>query len=308
MLDARIQTFLTVCRTLNYTRAAEELHITQPAVSQHIAYLEREYGAKLFELRGKRPALTEAGRTLQAAAATMAHDDRLLHARLAELGRSADPAAASPAALTSLTVGMTLTAGAYIAARPLARWLLAHPDARIDVRSGDTATLLDDLRAGDVDCAFVEGSFDRAAFSCATLCRERLVCACAPDHPRAGTRCSIEDLLDERLVVREAGSGTRAVFENALAARNLSLAAFRIVSETSSIEVIKALVEKDVGISFLYRGAVAAEVAADRLALIELDGTPIEHDIAFVRLPGGIFAQTFDRFFEEVRAELEAQG
>lgn len=82
MQDFRVKTFLTVCRTLNYTRAAEELALTQPAVSQHITYLEREYGAKLFTYHRKKLELTPAGRVLRDGLATMAHDDVLLHERI----------------------------------------------------------------------------------------------------------------------------------------------------------------------------------------------------------------------------------
>lgn len=78
MLDFRIHTFLCVCRHMNYTRAAAELHITQPAVSQHIRYLEREYGAKLFSYKGKHLQLTQAGHILWNAATAISHDDTLL--------------------------------------------------------------------------------------------------------------------------------------------------------------------------------------------------------------------------------------
>lgn len=88
MQDFRVKTFLTVCRTLNYTRAAEELALTQPAVSQHITYLEREYGAKLFTYHRKKLELTPAGRVLRDGLATMAHDDVLLHERIEEVALS----------------------------------------------------------------------------------------------------------------------------------------------------------------------------------------------------------------------------
>ena len=81
MLDFRVETFLTVCRTMNYTRAAEELNITQPAVSQHIAHLERDYGVPLFAYRNKKLQLTDAGALLRDALSTMAHDERLLRDR-----------------------------------------------------------------------------------------------------------------------------------------------------------------------------------------------------------------------------------
>lgn len=101
MQDYRVKTFLTVCRTLNYTRAAEELALTQPAVSQHITYLEREYGAKLFTYHRKKLELTPAGRVLRDGLATMAHDDVLLHERIEEVAHGAT---------VKLRIGMTLTA------------------------------------------------------------------------------------------------------------------------------------------------------------------------------------------------------
>lgn len=82
MLDFRIDTFLAVCRSMNFTRAAEELHITQPAVSQHIRYLEKSYGVKLFDYQGKRLSLTTAGEALFSAAVTMKHDDLFLKKQL----------------------------------------------------------------------------------------------------------------------------------------------------------------------------------------------------------------------------------
>lgn len=292
MLDFRVQTFLTVCRTLNYTRAAEELSITQPAVSQHIAYLEKTYGAKLFSMSGNRPALTQAGEALRRAFASMAHDERLLHEQVQALVHGGE---------ILLRIGMTLTAGEYIVAAPLARFLAGHPEVRITLHSGDTAELLGLLDGGDLDCAFIEGPFDASVYRCDVYRVEQLVCVCPPGHRHAGQQRSVGDLLGEHLVVREKGSGTRAVLENALAARNLAIDSFAKTSEVSSIGVIKELVKHGVGISFLYRVAVEAEVERGELALIELAGNPIEHDIAFVRLPGSVFEEQLRRLFEGMR-------
>lgn len=119
MLDFRVETFLTVCRTMNYTRAAEELNITQPAVSQHIAHLERDYGVPLFAYRNKKLQLTDAGALLRDALSTMAHDERLLRDRM----RSS-----ATGARVELSLGMTLTAGEYLVAAPLADYLRRHPE------------------------------------------------------------------------------------------------------------------------------------------------------------------------------------
>ena len=218
MLDFRVETFLTVCRTMNYTRAAEELNITQPAVSQHIAHLERDYGVPLFAYRNKKLQLTDAGALLRDALSTMAHDERLLRDRM----RSS-----ATGARVELSLGMTLTAGEYLVAAPLADYLRRHPELHVAARSGGTSELLALLNAGEIDCAFVEGFFDKNAYAWDVFRTERLVCVCAADHEFAARPVRVEDLFDERLIVREPGSGTRAVLEHALAAQNLTVASRR---------------------------------------------------------------------------------
>ena len=291
MQDFRVETFLTVCRTMNYTRAAEELNITQPAVSQHIAHLERAYGTPLFVYRNKKLQLTDAGALLRDALATMAHDERLLRERV----RSA-----VTGVRVELAVGMTLTAGEYLVASPLADYLRRHPELNATVRSGGTGELLALLDAGKIDCAFVEGFFDKSAYAWDLFRTERLVCVCAADHEFATQPVRVEDLFGERLIMRETGSGTRAVLEHALAAQNLTVDGFAHTSVVESLDVIKIFVEHDLGISFLYEAAVARELAAGTLRAVKLEGPAIEHDIAFIRLKNSIFECDFQALFNEL--------
>ena len=293
MQDFRVETFLTVCRTMNYTRAAEELNITQPAVSQHIAYLEKAYGARLFSYRNKRLSLTEAGELLHAALATMAHDERLLRGRVAALAQGAR---------VQLSVGMTLTAGEYLVAAPLADYLAKRPDIRATVRSGGTRELLALLDAGGIDCAFVEGIFDKSAYTWDVYRTERLVCVCAAGHEFAGEPRRIEDLLSEHLLVREPGSGTRAVLEHALAARNLALGGFEQASVVESLDIIKVFAARDLGIAFMYEAAVAREIEAGILRIVELEDFEVEHDISFIRLKDSVFDSEFQRLFADLTA------
>ena len=291
MQDFRVETFLTVCRTLNYTRAAEELNITQPAVSQHIAHLERAYGATLFVYRNKRLRLTDAGALLRDALATMSHDERLLRERVRSVATSTR---------AELAVGMTLTAGEYLVAAPLADYLSRHPDLHATVRSGGTSKLLALLDAGEIDCAFVEGFFDKNAYAWDTFRTERLVCVCAADYEFAVRPVRVEDLFGERLIVRETGSGTRAVFEHALATQNLTVDGFAHVSVVESLDVIKVFVEHGLGISFMYEAAVACELAAGTLRIVELEGPVVEHDISFIRLKGSVFESDFQNLFNDL--------
>lgn len=289
MQDFRVRTFLTVCRTLNYTRAAEELHITQPAVSQHISFLEKEYGAPLFTYHRKKLELTKAGLVLRDALSTMAHDEAMLRERVGAI--------ASGTAV-ELRIGMTLTAGEYLAAAPLAEYLLGRPDIRATVRSGGTRHLLDLLERGEVDCAFVEGLFDKSAYAWDVFRTEQLDCVCAAGHRFAEEPRSVEDLLGERLIVRELGSGTRAVLNHALASRNLSIEAFADTLIAESLGVIKVLVAHDLGISFLYEAAVQRELQEGTLKKVPLGGAPIQHDIAFIRLKGSAFEPELQELFD----------
>lgn len=293
MQDFRVKTFLTVCQTLNYTRAAEELALTQPAVSQHIAYLEREYGAKLFTYHRKKLELTRAGRVLREALATMAHDDMLLHERIAEVAHGAS---------IPLRIGMTLTAGEYVVAAPLVRYLANHPQIQATVRSGGTKHLLKLLSSGEIDCAFVEGLFDKSAFVGDTFRTEQLVCICAADHQFANKPTSIEDLLGERLILREEGSGSRDVLEHALAKHNLSPAAFAGTCVVESLDIIKIFVAGDLGISFVYEAAITRELAAGSLRIVQLSEPSVDHDISFVRLPHSIFEDELQTLFENLRS------
>lgn len=295
MQDQRVKTFLTVCRTLNLTRAAEELHMTQPAVSQHIAYLEREYGAKLFSYRNRKLSLTEAGKMVRTALAAMVHDEDILRERVAALDGGARPC---------LRLGMTLTAGAYIAAAPLAAYLREHPEVRIEAHSGDTGQLLRMLDEGELDLAFVEGLFSKEPYAWDVVSRQRLLCVCSPDDPLAGRRHGMEELLGCQLFVREPGSGTRAVLEHALAGEGLSLAAFAEMAEVGSLEVIKVLVAAGLGISFLYEAAVRDELASGLLARVPFKSQPIEHDISLIRLKESRYEAEYKAIFKEVRAYM----
>ena len=287
-----METFLTVCRTLNYTRAAEELNITQPAVSQHIAHLEKSYGASLFTYHSKKLALTPAGVLLRDALATMAHDERMLRERIARV---------ETGALVELSVGMTLTAGEYLVAAPLADYLAVHSEVRAVVRSGGTAELLALLDAGTIDCAFVEGFFNKNAYAWDVFRTERLVCVCAAAHRFAREPRTVEDLFSEHLIVREPGSGTRAVFEHALAAQNLTIEGFQHASVVESLDIIKVFVQRDLGITFLYEAAVQRELAAGTLRIVELEGPPIQHDIAFIRLKGSVFEAELQALIDEIK-------
>jgi DNA-binding transcriptional LysR family regulator len=151
MLDFRVQTFLAVCRTLNYTKAAEILHITQPAVSQHIHFLEQHYGVKLFHYEKKKLTLTPQGKILKNRLLVLQNDERRVNKELQSVFSGK----------LSISIGVTMTVGEYAIADPLSALLKNHPDWSIHVIFGNTQKLLGLLEAGTIDFALVEGYYSQ---------------------------------------------------------------------------------------------------------------------------------------------------
>lgn len=136
MLDHRINTFICVCDNMSYTRAARELNMTQPAVSQHIRYLEELYGVRLLRYEKKQLTLTEAGRLLLMTARTLKSDDKSLRGRMRQLSEK-----------TSLCrMGATMTVGDYAIVRPLKRYADRHPEIKIEMTVANTDDLLEKLK------------------------------------------------------------------------------------------------------------------------------------------------------------------
>ena len=132
MLDFRTETFLCAARLLNFTRAAAELNITQPAVTQHIHYLEEYYHTKLFSLRGKKLLLTEQGEHLYQALTTIRNDELRLQNELNTIAKRKKP----------LSMGATMTVGEFMLPVPLSRLLRSHPDRKIRLSASQLIILL----------------------------------------------------------------------------------------------------------------------------------------------------------------------
>ncbi len=146
MLDFRIETFLSVCRNMSYTKAANELYITQPAVSQHIKSLEKHYGAKLFFYNGKKLILTEQGELLRQFFESVHHDS----ARIEDMVRHIHTKRV-------IRLGATMSIGGFYLPEKLSRYILAHPEYNVTLTIQDTRDLLKMLDNGEVDFAMCEG-------------------------------------------------------------------------------------------------------------------------------------------------------
>ena len=289
MLDFRMDTCLALCRTMNYTRAAEELNITQPAVTQHIQYLQRHYGVKLFQYRDKHLFLTEAGAALRSAALTMEHDERELMEHLPLLQKG----------MQHLRLGATLTVGEYALPPHLGRYMKRHPDVALHLVVGSTRRLLEGLNRGELDAAVVEGYFAKREYDAIRWSMEPYVCVCAAGSALEGPM-ELEDLFTQTLILRDPESGTREILERALLERNFQLSDFRRVVEINDLTVIKQLVEQNCGITFLYRRAVERELEEGQLRQVFLRGWEVQHEFTFLWRKGSVFEQNYRRLYAKL--------
>lgn len=288
MLDFRIHTFLAVCQHLNFTKAAQALNITQPAVSQHIHYLEAYYQVKLFTYQGKRLTLTAAGEVLRETATTMKHDAIHLKSQLTEWEQNK----------RQLIFGVTLTIGEFVMPEPLATYLQRYPDTGIRMVVANTQELLGQLNSGDIDFALVEGFFAKKEYDYQVYAREPYIAVCGNNNKLKQKPCCFEDLLAQRLILREPGSGSREILEKQLAERNLTVDDFANVVEISNIGALKRLVQAGAGIAFLYKAAVQEELAKGSLHILELSDFQVHHDFTFLWRRGSVFSTYYQELFE----------
>lgn len=239
MLDHRIGTFLVLCDCMNYRKTAQLCHLSQPAVTQQIQYIERLYGCKLFTYENHKLLKTEEGILLEKYARAAILHDRALREKLEDQK------------INTLRVGATKTIGDYFLEDYICRFLKNKENA-LTLIVDNTEHLLKSLVENELDFAVIEGFFDKNNFDSILLRREPFVGICRKDHPFAGREVTIDELLQETIIHREDGSGTRAILEQELSGYNESLHRFQRHICISSFKLILDLVRQGFGISFVY--------------------------------------------------------
>lgn len=297
MLDFRVETFLKVCEFMNYTKAAEALHITQPAVTQHIHYLEREYDQKLFLYSGKKLELSEAGRMLCQAVTTIKSDLSLLKETMRQ--KSADQ--------IDLHFGATMTIGEFVIAEQMKRMMQKHPTANFHMTVANTAELTTRLKENQIQLALVEGYVPKEEFDSVVYSTERFIPVCSATHKFTGktdnaagtTPSRMEDLLRECIIVREAGSGTREILESNLHLQNLTIHDFSRIIEVNGMHTIKSMISADCGISFLYETVVREELQKGTILEIRLNDFQVSHDFSLIWNKNSIYADFYRDLFTD---------
>ena len=295
----RLRVFEAVARHRSFSRAAAELHLTQPAVSMQVRQLEEEIGLSLVEQMGRRLDVTRAGREIVACARAVSERLRESEEALAALKGTGGG---------ELAIAVTSTAK-YFAPRLLAEFRRSHPQARLRLVVSNREAVVRELTDNTVDLAVMGRPPRGLDTEAAPFARHPIAIIAAPDHPLVGRkRLPLERLAGETFIIRERGSGTRAAMEQAFAERGFRA---RESLEMSSNETIKQAVMAGMGIAFLSMHTIGLELRAGRLALLAVSGLPVMREWYVIHRRGKRLtpaAQAFKSFLLENGAALIARA
>lgn len=268
----QMRVFAAVSRYRSFTRAARELHLTQPAISQQVKLLESEIGLPLLEHIGRQIHLTAAGNELLRYAT-----------QVTDLLRDAGETFAAMRGLKRgvLQLGAVSTAK-YFAPSLLSAFAPAYPEVTIRFVVGNREEIIRALAANEIDMVIMGRPPRELVTVAEPFAKHPLVIIAAPDHPLATKRrIPLQRLASEKFIIREAGSGTRASMEHVF---KKSGVAFRTSMEVSSNETIKQAVMAGMGISFISIHTVALELAAGKLVILSVAGLPLVRDWFVIHL------------------------
>lgn len=268
----QMRVFSAVARYRSFTRAARELHLTQPAISQQIKQLEMEIDMPLLEHIGREIHLTAAGEELLRYAS-----------QVTELLREAGESLAAMRGLKRgvLKLGAVSTAK-YFAPSLLSAFHPAYPEVAIRFAVGNREEIIQQLGANDIDLVIMGRPPRELVTVAEPFAKHPLVIIASPNHPLANKRrIPLQRLGGENFIIREAGSGTRASMEHVFKERGVPIHA---TMEVSSNETIKQAVMAGMGISFISIHTVGLELAAGKLVILNVAGLPLIRDWYVIHL------------------------
>jgi DNA-binding transcriptional LysR family regulator len=296
----QLKVFEAVARNGSFTRAAEELHLTQPAVSMQIKQLEDSAGLPLFEQLGKKIYLTQAGEEMN-------HYCRSIAQQLEEVDRVMEELKGVKRG--RLVIAMASTAN-YFAPRLLATFNQRFPEVSISLDVTNREGLLDHLDVNDIDLVIMGRPPEGLDLVAEPFTENPLVVIAPPDHPLVKTnKIPLEWLQQETFVVREQGSGTRTAMERFFAEKKVRLSTGM---EMSSNEAIKQAVQAGLGLGLVSIHTLQLELETHRLAVLDVEYFPILRHWYVVHRQGkrlSPVAQLFKGFvLKEARGLLKMAG
>ncbi|PWK10238.1 LysR family transcriptional regulator [Tumebacillus permanentifrigoris] len=290
MITAHLLVFVTVAEKKNFSRAAEALSLTQPAISQQIQSLEDYYSTKLFERTSKRVELTRAGELLLPYAKEILNLSAVAKGALDDLVGKVTG---------KLTIGATFTIGEYILPLVLAQYTRTYPDVEVSVLIANTEEIGEKALNHSIDIGLVEGRLVHRNLTLTPLMEDEMVLFAPADHPLVGQSVTADVLSQERYILREPGSGTRMIAEEVLA--ELGVHPTKVFS-MGSTQSIKEAVEAGMGLAILSKWCIRKELQYGTLAQLSPAGFRFPRPLSVLVRSGHFQTKAVEEFAALVRA------
>jgi len=292
MADRRLQVFHTVARLLSFTKAAESLHMTQPAVTFQVRQLEEYFNTRLFDRTHNRISLTEAGQRVYEYA------DKIfdLYGQMENTVREMTGEVSG-----SLTIGASTTIAEYMLPALLGDFRARYPEVTIHLKVSNTDGIVSMVENNTIDLGVVEAPVSNKNLVVDECRRDQLVAILPPGHARATEKVlKLTELMDYPYICREEGSGTREVIAEYIHKLGVN-PGLNVVMELGSPEAVKGAVEAGMGISVVSRATIQKELKLGTLVAIELD-PPLERPFSFVHQKQKFRLRVMEELLEFARA------
>lgn len=266
----QLQVFAAIARHENISMAADEIALTQSAMSMALKELESQLNTPLFTRQGKRLKLNNAGLLLQPKVQ-----------KLLQLAQEIEQLALQDSFSGQLRIGASSTIGNYLAPAIIAEFLTGHPDVHVDLKVGNTEQIVDDVQHMRIDIGLIEGLCDTPQIERTPWRHDELKIFCGTSHPLAGRKKpGFADLAASAWILREKGSGTRAIFTNAT---HQHFQPQSQLLELGNSEAIKQAVKTGFGISCLSELAIASELQHQELIALPVEGLDLHRQLFIIK-------------------------
>lgn len=296
-MDLRhLLTFRAVVERGSFSAAAEDLEVSQPAVSAQIRSLEERLGQRLLDRGGRRVRPTEAGEVLDRYAQRIIEVEAEMERALAEVGEGVGGL---------LLLGSSTGPGELLLPGLCGAFALTHPDVRVSLAVHDSQTVCERVVEDEIELGFVGAARPLRGLEAEPFVRDELVLITPPDHSLAGrATVGLEELRGEPMLLQQRGSGVRAVLEAAMRDAGLRDRDLDVRMELGLQQSVKAGVLDGFGITVISRLAVGREVADGSLAAVPLAGPGLARDFSVVRAAGRTLSRAAAAFLEFARVRL----
>jgi len=299
MADRRLQVFHAVARQLSFTKAAESLHMTQPAVTFQVRQLEEQFNTRLFDRTHNRISLTEAGERVYRYAVEIFE----LYSRMESEVRDLTGKVSGVVML-----GASTTIAEYMLPALLGDFKRKFPDVALRLRVSNTDGIVSMVEDNEIDLGVVEAPVANKNLVVEVFRVDQLVAVLSPDHELAGRRSvPVAELVRYPYIAREEGSGTREVVHEYLRLAGLSPSSLDVIMELGSPESIKGAVEAGMGISVLSRATLAKELKLGTLTAVALE-PPLERAFSFVHQKQKFRVRAIEELLSFMRGYFEIGG